>query len=289
MWKPALPRKSGGGFWKHRRAPLRSGACPTRTTSEPWVQRLINQRWASPPRSRTIWISPRLVRHPPRSGWLDELGRLKRRRRGVIFDVGHGSGSVTWGQAVPMTKAGFNSGFHLNRSAHQQRERGNEGHAQPDGRVSGDGDAGRIGDRARDVESSQGDQTRETGQSVAGQSGGCRGDAVGARKFGFIDMYGARLDGTQKFVCELTIRAGKVAYDLNGLTRQTWDKLPPHYKSQGDSRWDGYAACSHQRSTEDTMRNAISFTRLLFICLFLDLALHLAAVSQEPSATPPGW
>jgi dihydroorotase len=61
-------------------------------------------------------------------------------------------------------------------------------------------------------------------------------------KFGFIDMYGARLDGTQKFVCELTIRAGKVVYDLNGLTRQTWDKLPPHYKRQGDPRWDGYAA-----------------------------------------------
>src|SRR5258708_40262794 len=60
-------------------------------------------------------------------------------------------------------------------------------------------------------------------------------------KFGFVDMYGARMDGTQKLICELTVRDGKVVYDLNGLTRERWDKLPPHYRRQGDPRWDGYA------------------------------------------------
>ena len=60
-------------------------------------------------------------------------------------------------------------------------------------------------------------------------------------KFGFVDMYGARLNGTQKLVCELTVRNGKVVYDLNGITREPWDKLPRHYKAQGDPRWDGYA------------------------------------------------
>ena len=29
-----------------------------------------------------------------------------------------------------------------------------------------------------------------------------------------------RLNGTQKIVCELTLRDGKVVYDLNGLTMQ---------------------------------------------------------------------
>src|SRR5207244_12937491 len=29
------------------------------------------------------------------------------RRRGVIFDVGHGSGSFTWTLAAPMVRAGF--------------------------------------------------------------------------------------------------------------------------------------------------------------------------------------
>ena len=42
-------------------------------------------------------------------------------------------------------------------------------------------------------------------------------------------MYGARLKGTQKLACELTLRDGKVVYDLNGITRPDWDTLPKDY------------------------------------------------------------
>jgi hypothetical protein len=48
------------------------------------------------------------------------------------------------------------------------------------------------------------------------------------------------MDTNQKLVCELTVRAGRVIYDLNGLTRERWDKLPAGYKRQGDASWDGY-------------------------------------------------
>jgi dihydroorotase len=34
--------------------------------------------------------------------------------------------------------------------------------------------------------------------------------------FGFYDKTGYKVNGTEKFECELTIRAGKIAYDLNG-------------------------------------------------------------------------
>jgi dihydroorotase len=57
--------------------------------------------------------------------------------------------------------------------------------------------------------------------------------------FGFVDTYGARLPGTQKLTCELTLREGKVVYDQNGLTRPGWDKLPRDYRQTGDARWDG--------------------------------------------------
>jgi dihydroorotase len=30
--------------------------------------------------------------------------------------------------------------------------------------------------------------------------------------------------GTQKLICELTLRDGKVVYDLNGMTREDWNK-----------------------------------------------------------------
>ena len=42
--------------------------------------------------------------------------------------------------------------------------------------------------------------------------------------FGFIDSEGKRMKGDKKLECELTIRAGKVVYDLNGLAANDWDK-----------------------------------------------------------------
>jgi dihydroorotase len=56
--------------------------------------------------------------------------------------------------------------------------------------------------------------------------------------FGFTDMYGARMRGNQKLTCELTLRNGKVVYDLNGITRPDWETLPKSYRNTGDSRWD---------------------------------------------------
>jgi dihydroorotase len=35
--------------------------------------------------------------------------------------------------------------------------------------------------------------------------------------FGFIDIAGEKRKGTQKLVAELTIRAGKIVWDLNGI------------------------------------------------------------------------
>jgi dihydroorotase len=41
-------------------------------------------------------------------------------------------------------------------------------------------------------------------------------------KFGFVDAAGYRLDGSQKLEAELTIRAGKIVWDLNGLSAKPW-------------------------------------------------------------------
>ena len=56
--------------------------------------------------------------------------------------------------------------------------------------------------------------------------------------FGYTDMYGARLQGNQKLTCELTLRDGKVVWDLNGITRPDWTTLPRDYRQSGDARWD---------------------------------------------------
>jgi dihydroorotase len=41
-------------------------------------------------------------------------------------------------------------------------------------------------------------------------------------KFGFIDAGGNKLEGNKKLEAELTVRAGKIVWDLNGLAAQPW-------------------------------------------------------------------
>jgi dihydroorotase len=55
--------------------------------------------------------------------------------------------------------------------------------------------------------------------------------------FGFVDVNGARLRGNKKLAAEMTVRAGQVVWDLNGITRDDWDKLG-EYQAQGDPKWD---------------------------------------------------
>src|SRR5262249_40139067 len=52
---------------------------------------------------------------------------------------------------------------------------------------------------------------------------------LGLRKgsFGFVDVEGGRQPGTEKLECELTLRAGRVVWDLNGISRPEWQTQPP--------------------------------------------------------------
>lgn len=57
-------------------------------------------------------------------------------------------------------------------------------------------------------------------------------------KFGFADMYGAKMSGTKRLQCELTLRNGKVVYDLNAISRPDWKSLPKNYRRTASPRWD---------------------------------------------------
>src|SRR5262249_16815805 len=74
--------------------------------------------------------------------------------------------------------------------------------------------------------------------------------------FGFIDMYGARLRGTQKLTCELTLGDGKVVYELNGITRPDWTTLPRDYRQTGDGRWDTVTPAPVRRPPPDARPRA---------------------------------
>ena len=40
--------------------------------------------------------------------------------------------------------------------------------------------------------------------------------------FGFVDVRGGRIEGSQRLRCEMTIRAGKIVFDFNGRAGTPW-------------------------------------------------------------------
>jgi dihydroorotase len=163
------------------------------------------------------------------------------RKRGVIFDVGHGSGSFRWRVAVPLIKAGFYPDT-ISTDLHPRSM--NAGLKDILNLMSKFLAVGMPLDRV--VAANTWNAARAVKQDQLGHlSVGAIADIAVLRvekgRFGFADQYGARLNGSERLRCELTIKDGKVVYDLNDMTGTDWDKLPPDYREVTDARWDGYA------------------------------------------------
>jgi dihydroorotase len=173
---------------------------------------------------------------------LDGHGRLRpflaeAQKRGVIFDVGHGGGSFLFRQAVPAIRQGF---LPDSISTDLHTESMNAGMKDMLNVMSKFLNIGMSLDDV--IARSTWNPAREIKRKDLGNlSVGAPADIAVLRvekgNFGFIDSYGARMSGTEKLVCELTVRDGLVVWDLNGLTRDDWKKLGNYEKMQ-DTRWD---------------------------------------------------
>ena len=166
-------------------------------------------------------------------------GMVEGRRRGVIFDVGHGGGSFAWRVAVPATKEGFwpdsiSTDLHVGSMNAGMKDQLN---------VMAKFLA--LGMPLDDViRASTWNPAREIKHEELGNlSVGAPADVAVLRletgQYGFVDSFGARMGGTRRLACELTLRDGKVVYDLNGLARPDWNTLPKDYKTTSDPRWSG--------------------------------------------------
>jgi dihydroorotase len=159
------------------------------------------------------------------------------RQRGVIFDVGHGGGSFSWGIAVPAVKEGF-----LPDSISTDLHTGSMNAGMKD-MLNVMSKFLALGLPLDDVvRLSTWNPAREIKQEGLGHlSVGAGADVAVLRlekgEFGFVDSFGARRRGTERLVCELTVRGGKVVYDLNGIARPDWQTLPRGYKTTSDPRW----------------------------------------------------
>jgi dihydroorotase len=159
------------------------------------------------------------------------------RKRGVLFDVGHGGGSFAWRIAVPAMKEGFvpdsiSTDLHVGSMNAGMKDMINVmskflamGQTLPDV-----------------IRLSTWNPARQIQQDGLGHlSKGATGDIAVLRlekgSFGFVDSFGGRVRAGQKLTCEMTLRDGKVVYDLNGLARPDWETLPKDYRSTSDPRW----------------------------------------------------
>ena len=179
------------------------------------------------------------------SGLRDELvagkpnpGLIEGRKRGVIFDVGHGGGSFLWRIAVPIMKTGFvpdsiSTDLHIGSMNAGMKDMLNVmGKFLAMGMPLPDVIARATWNPAREIKQ----------DGLGHLSPGAVADIAVLRldegRFGYIDMYGARLAGTQRLVAEMTLKDGKIVYELNGLSRPDWTTLPSDYKGTGDPKWD---------------------------------------------------
>jgi len=148
------------------------------------------------------------------------------RKRGVIFDVGHGGGSFQWRQAAPAVRQGFvpdsiSTDLHVSSMNAGMKDMLN---------VMSKFVA--LGMSLEDVVArSTWNPAREIHQEELGHlSVGAPADIAVLRlvkgDFGFLDAGGRRMNGSQKLVGELTIRAGRVVWDLNGLAAVDWQTAP---------------------------------------------------------------
>lgn len=169
------------------------------------------------------------------------------RKRGVIFDVGHGGGSFVFRQAAPAMQQGFvpdsiSTDLHYTSMNGGMKDMLNVMSKFLNMGMNLDDVILRsTWNPAREI------KRQELGNLSVGSGADIAVLRVENGKFGFVDVYGARMDGSRKLVAEMTVRDGKVVWDLNGLAREDWRSLPADYMGQGDPSWDGIASEGRRR------------------------------------------
>jgi dihydroorotase len=147
---------------------------------------------------------------------------LQARRRGVKFDVGHGGGSFHFRLAAPLAKAGFYPDS-ISTDMHTQ----SMNHAMQDMPTTMSKFLAMgmpLVEVVRASTTNPATQVKhpELGQIAAGSEADLAVFRLDGGTFGFADVVGGRIEGKQRLGCEMTLRAGKIVYDLNARAAVPW-------------------------------------------------------------------
>jgi len=142
---------------------------------------------------------------------------LEAQKKGIIFDVGYGGISFSFSQAVPAVKSGFYPNT-ISTDLHT----GSMNNAMKD-QLSVMSKFLVMGmDLQSVIKASTWNaavviRREELGSLSVGSDADVTILNIREGKFGFWDYTGYKIEGTRKFECEMTIRGGKIVYDLNGI------------------------------------------------------------------------
>jgi len=140
------------------------------------------------------------------------------RKKGLIFDVGHGGGSFNWSQAVPAMEQGFHpdvlsSDLHTGSMNAGFKDMANlASKFLILGMPLADVIAASTWNPAKVI------QRTDLGNLSVGSVADIAVFRLREGDFGYIDASGMALRGKQKLEAELTLRNGRVVWDLNALS-----------------------------------------------------------------------
>src|SRR5437868_2105261 len=167
-----------------------------------------------------------------------QKGMIEGRARGVIFDTGTGGGSFKWSLAVPMINQGFkpdsiSTDLHVTSMNSATKDILNVASKFMAIGLS-------LQEVVADMTAHPAHEIRhdELGNLSVGSVADIAVLSLQKGHFGFTDMVNSRVDGSQKLVAEMTLKDGKIVYDLNGLEALPWNA--PQGDTHLDSRWTSW-------------------------------------------------
>lgn len=158
---------------------------------------------------------------------VDEQGKVRpfvlaAQKKGVLFDVGHGGAGFWFSEAVPAFQQGivpntFGTDLHrFSMNAGMKSMLNIMSKYMAIGMSLEDAIKRATWNAATSI------KREDLGNLDEGAVADIAVLSLLNGKFGFVDAAGNRLEGSRKLEAELTIRAGKIVWDLNGLAAKPW-------------------------------------------------------------------
>lgn len=147
---------------------------------------------------------------------------LQAQKRGIIFDVGHGGGSFQFAQAIPAIKQGLKP-----NSISTDLHTGSMNAGMKD-MLNVMSKLLNIGLTLNEVITTSTwnpakiIQREDLGHLSVGAPADVAVFSLDKGTFGFIDVDGFKITGDKKLTCQLTVRDGRVVWDLNGLAAKPY-------------------------------------------------------------------